>query len=812
MISIGGIGVGRLREALALVVGVCVIVAVSVVGASRVAAADLSKFDPGHIISDEVFFNKSTMTADDIQAFIEGKIPACAVGVTCLRDFRQDTRTILADDTCRGTYLGEAAESAAQIIFKVAQACNINPQVILVTLQKEQGLVTKSAPTASNWRSAMGYACPDTAACDSQYYGFFNQVYSGAWQLIRYGISATFTWFPVGAISNIAYSPLTSCGSSPVYIVNRATAALYYYTPYQPNANALAAGYGASSDQCASYGNRNFYQYFTDWFGSTRSVGPAVIDAAYASSGGAAGLLGAAVTSYIYIADNGGGLVRAYANGAITWTQSLGAAIITGDMRARFNAEGGIAGRLGWPATSAITIDANGGGLVQAFQFGAIAQSPTGGQQILSGAIRTAFNNWGGLAGPFGWPTGPVTCTSSACSQTFMAATITSAPGAVTFSVPAIDAAYAAAGGTSGALGPAASSPALLTANGGGFVRAYTNGAITSSPIAGVHILSGGIRAAFNANGGIGGFLGWPVGDQSCTGTTCSQSFQGGTVYSSPSGSSAISGPISALHESLGGVNGVLGAPVGSTQNLHIGIGGLVQGFDKGAITWTTLSGAVAVTGDIRATYAVVGGIAGTFGWPMTAPILSSANGGGIVQGFERGAITQANGQPAFPISGGMRSAFAAAGGLDGALGWPQTAPNPVLGGTVQAFQNGAIVGTPSGGFFRLDGAIRTAYAATGGIGGSIGWPTTDPTPVSANGGGVVQGFDTAALTWTPSSGAVMLSGPIRAYYNAIGGLAGPLGWPVAAQTCASATSCSQQFQNGFIDWSLATGGSIRKQ
>ena len=26
----------------------------------------------------------------------------------------------------------------------------------------------------------MGYGCPDTAACDAQYYGFFNQVYSAA--------------------------------------------------------------------------------------------------------------------------------------------------------------------------------------------------------------------------------------------------------------------------------------------------------------------------------------------------------------------------------------------------------------------------------------------------------------------------------------------------------------------------------------------------------------------------------------------------------------------------------------------------------
>ena len=54
-------------------------------------------------------------------------------------------------------------------------------------------------------------------------------------------------------------------------MVNQATANVYYYTPYQPNSTALAAGYG-TGDSCSAYGNRNFYNYFTDWFGSTRAT------------------------------------------------------------------------------------------------------------------------------------------------------------------------------------------------------------------------------------------------------------------------------------------------------------------------------------------------------------------------------------------------------------------------------------------------------------------------------------------------------------------------------------------------------------
>ena len=53
---------------------------------------------------------------------------------------------------------------------------------------------------------------------------------------------------------------------------NRATVALYVYTPYQPNEAALAAGSG-TGDYCSSYGNRNFYNYFTKWFGNIRDEG-----------------------------------------------------------------------------------------------------------------------------------------------------------------------------------------------------------------------------------------------------------------------------------------------------------------------------------------------------------------------------------------------------------------------------------------------------------------------------------------------------------------------------------------------------------
>ena len=242
--------------------------AAEVATVDRVETANLSNFRPGNIVSNEVFYNSAAMGEADIQSFLQQRVPRCQTGYTCLKDYSQATDSRAADAYC-SSYSGSNWESAARIIWKVAQACGINPQVLLVTLQKEQGLVTHTAPSALRFRIAMGQGCPDTAACDQRYYGFFNQVMGAAKQFRIYSVSQNFKYYAPGRTWNVRFHPNTACGSSPVYIENQATANLYYYTPYQPNPSALAAGFG-TGDACGSYGNRNFYNYFTDWFGSTQ--------------------------------------------------------------------------------------------------------------------------------------------------------------------------------------------------------------------------------------------------------------------------------------------------------------------------------------------------------------------------------------------------------------------------------------------------------------------------------------------------------------------------------------------------------------
>ncbi|CAN5211692.1 hypothetical protein BH11ACT4_BH11ACT4_02010 [soil metagenome] len=272
-------------------------VAVTSPATMKASAATLSgaDFNPGFIISDANFYDRYAMTQTDIQIFLDSNVGACA-NSNCLNIARTSSFSRPADAVC-AAYQGTANETTASIIFKVQTACGISAKVILVTLQKEQGLITNDGPSDSRLSRAMGYGCPDSAqgVCDAEYSGLYNQIYWAGRQFVRYGnppgTSNYFTWYPVGTPVAVLYHPDSDrCGASAVTIQNKATAALYYYTPYQPNAAALTPGNLRSvGDSCSSYGNRNFWVYYNDWFGSpTQPAGSAygVITSATGVPGG----------------------------------------------------------------------------------------------------------------------------------------------------------------------------------------------------------------------------------------------------------------------------------------------------------------------------------------------------------------------------------------------------------------------------------------------------------------------------------------------------------------------------------------------
>lgn len=229
-------------------------------------------FRAGNIISDANMYQSTpSMSVTEIQNFLNTQGAACR-GNGCLKNIRLNTRSIDADKFCKGSYQGVNSEPVSQVIYKVSQACQISPKVLLVTIQKEQSGITKNL-TAAKQNKLTGYGCPDGRPCSEQYYGVQNQIYRSAHQFQRYRIKSTNYSFRSGITTDIQFSYQDGCGSSKVKLENQATASLYNYTPYQPN-EALLSG---NSDLCSSDGNYNFFKIYQRWFGDPRSTVSATI-------------------------------------------------------------------------------------------------------------------------------------------------------------------------------------------------------------------------------------------------------------------------------------------------------------------------------------------------------------------------------------------------------------------------------------------------------------------------------------------------------------------------------------------------------
>lgn len=242
-------------------------VGVGYIGSQNVDAADASKFQHGRIIDNKVFTNAGSMSTSSIQNFLKNKNSAC------LKNYM--TPKPLGDNK-----YGEDVK-ASRAIKIVSNMFKISPKTILVTLQKEQSLVTRS--NCPDWRydTAMGVGCPDNEPCKEEWLGFSRQIYQGA-RHFRGFFDLKDDWIIPHrpGDNNIKYHPDSGCGTKDVWIENRATAALYSYTPYTPNKAALKNLY-STGDSCSSYGNRNFWRNFTDWFGSPHSDLPPLATTAH---------------------------------------------------------------------------------------------------------------------------------------------------------------------------------------------------------------------------------------------------------------------------------------------------------------------------------------------------------------------------------------------------------------------------------------------------------------------------------------------------------------------------------------------------
>lgn len=837
------------------------------VGISSTAAPTASAFSPGNIISDANFYDANAMSQAEIQSFLNARGSALAT----YRSSFASRGAAISDSAKPGHVYCQAISGgqnllASELIYRVQRACGISARAILVTLQKERGLITKSAAqaTSSDFKVAMGYACPDTAPCDVTHYGFGNQIYMASYQFQVYRLPQTGFYFQPGT-RFVQYHPNASCGGTNVYIENRATAGLYNYTPYQPNAASLAA-YPGEGNSCSSYGNRNFWFFYYNWFGNpTGEDGTAPLLEAVARLGGEAGPLGA-----ILVPENctvsTPRCEQRHENGTVYWSQNAGAFSVQGEFDTFYRASGGPTGPLGQPVIERMAqAGATGDGLAQMFEGGSIYSGPTGIFSIPI-LVRDVFWDEDSTRGHLGWPVGAAACTpdGTQCSQDFEGGTIVASNVSSTITTGEVGELYRSMGGADGVLGPARLPLMVQTggANGDGWVQGFVGGSIYSSD-AGAFAIRGEILNQFWRMDSTRGVLGWPTAQQQCSaGGECAQRFEGGMLVSTKSGIAYfVPNDVVDVYLDWGGITGPLGAPrldYAVQAGAHNG-DGWVQGFVGGSI-YVSDRGAFAITGDILSRFWSMNSTRGVLGWPVAEQecrgpgecsqefdgglLVSSksrgtylvphdildvylewggpsgalgvprldyvvqrggANGDGWVQGFVGGSIYSSD-AGAFAITGELLTKFWSMDSTRGVLGWPvaeQVCTSPSQ--CTQEFQGGIL--SRHGIQYEVPGEVGEVYRALGGADGVLGVPRL-PLMVQtggANGDGWVQGFVGGSI-YSSDVGTFAITGELLKQFWRMDSTRGVLGWPVAEQVCWGSGQCSQEFQGGLLVTTKARG------
>ncbi|PIT87831.1 MAG: hypothetical protein COU31_00680 [Candidatus Magasanikbacteria bacterium CG10_big_fil_rev_8_21_14_0_10_40_10] len=189
------------------------------------SASALSAFDPHFIISDSQMRNNSNWSENDIQSFLQSK-----------GSYLSKYSTVDVVD--------DKSKTAAGIIHSAAERYDIDPKVLLVTLQKEQSLIDDADPTSTQLDWATGYAVCDSCSTSDpkvlKHKGFATQVDDAAY---------TFDWYyknkNAGNIKQMGVA--NSIDGTTVIPKTWATAFLYTYTPHL-------------------HGNENFWKIWQKWF------------------------------------------------------------------------------------------------------------------------------------------------------------------------------------------------------------------------------------------------------------------------------------------------------------------------------------------------------------------------------------------------------------------------------------------------------------------------------------------------------------------------------------------------------------------
>ncbi len=264
-----------MKQKLAILISLIIFTALPV---PALAASDVDPlFNPNKLLDDKVFKDTQTFGGPaGIQKFLESKGSILANTspdfIARLKEPNSSQLKQALDDPHASS---GKMRSAAELIWDAAQSSGLNPQVIIVTLNKEQSLITGRQSSDSpeqiqrSLDFAMGFDCPVASGCGTLFPGFYFQLfgnldtennrYLGAAKSLMKSFDTPGGRGPAinGAISKIGdsitldntlggYNGVQS--HQTIVLSNAATAALYRYTPHVFN------------------GNYNFFRFFNAWF------------------------------------------------------------------------------------------------------------------------------------------------------------------------------------------------------------------------------------------------------------------------------------------------------------------------------------------------------------------------------------------------------------------------------------------------------------------------------------------------------------------------------------------------------------------
>ncbi|MBM3727639.1 MAG: hypothetical protein FJW40_19740 [Acidobacteria bacterium] len=158
------------------------------------------------------------------------------------------------------------------------------------------------------------------------------------------------------------------------------------------------------------------------------------------------------------------------------------------------------------------------------------------------------------------------------------------------------------------------------------------------------------------------------------------------------------------------------------------------------------------LTGALLAAWEMQGGPGGALGFPISDPTAQGR------QLFEGGALA---GQPVQVVSGAILARWANLGYETGLMGSPAAAAEAFLSfaattGSAQAFRGGLLVaadsGLQAGRAYPVTGAVAAAFAAEGGVNGALGIPLSDE---FQNAGRRKQEFEGGSAEYTPPGPSV---------------------------------------------------------